>query len=916
MKIIDIIKNFILKQNLKKRQLTEKCTELLNASREALSKIDALFSNKKKDIDVDRANDLLNQYAHLTSEYQLIKSGKYRKAKNHKELLILLNAYIEESTKLSERIGIHNSNVFVDKYINQMASCINDAEALFTDKAAFIDPILEDNWREKYIELLNDLIFADTSRYKNAAKYSEFSERSAKIQRIGSELHGMIQTHNDFAADLKISDAYKILGDVEGHRLDRQQMHNIVKEVSNQLVIAGAGTGKTTTIIGKIKYLLSTGKYSPDDFLVLSFTNASASEMNERLSRETNSNISVCTFHKLGLNIITEIEEKPPKISQLNLAKFIRERLRGLMLSESYLSELVKYLTNNRVVSKDEFEFKNYGEYENYLKFNPPTTLRNEIVKSYGEMYIANFLTQNGINYIYECPYEIDTRTDEYTQYTPDFYLPDQNIYIEFFGINRNGNVPPYFKGSHGKSANDAYRESMEWKRLTHRNNSTTMIECFAYEQAEGILISELKRKLTEAGVTLCPKSTQELWDELKQNESSILDGLIELFETFINLTKSNDYTLNQIKDLNIDHKRASDNASFLNLVEPVYDAYCAHLKSFEEIDFNDMINTASHYIRDGLYKNPYRFIVVDEYQDISKARYNLLKLLRSSSNCKIFCVGDDWQSIYRFAGSDIGFILNFERYWGKADIGRIETTYRFPLDLINISSAFIMKNPAQLSKKIKGVSSSFEFPFGEIQGYNEHYAIAFTIKKLDELPKNSTVFFIGRYSFDRNILNNHPDLSCSYENGTGIIVKYRNRPDLMMQYLTAHKSKGLQADYVFIINNKNARMGFPSKIQDSPILDLLLEKNDPFPCAEERRLYYVALTRAKTKVYIVTVKGHESDFVRELKLLYSAPVKRNQYRCPICGGKLLLRKGPYGNFFGCQNYKKLNCKYIKKIKG
>ena len=159
---------------------------------------------------------------------------------------------------------------------------------------------------------------------------------------------------------------YSLIGDVEGRKLDHQQMACIVKEAHNHLVIAGAGTGKTTTVVGKIKYLLKTRKYLPQDILVLSFTNASASEMNERISAETGNNITASTFHKLGLNIISQVDGVMPKITQINLRKFIREQLVLNMQSDTYLNLLSSYFLYNRVVAKSEFEFKSQQEYDEY----------------------------------------------------------------------------------------------------------------------------------------------------------------------------------------------------------------------------------------------------------------------------------------------------------------------------------------------------------------------------------------------------------------------------------------------------------------------------------------------------------------------------------------------------------------------
>ncbi|MBQ0083863.1 MAG: UvrD-helicase domain-containing protein, partial [Clostridiales bacterium] len=545
------------------------------------------------------------------------------------------------------------------------------------------------------------------------------------------------------------------------------------------------------------------------------------------------------------------------------------------------------------------------------LKLNPPETFLGERVKSYGEMDIANFFYQNGIKYQYEAPYKFDTRTKEYAQYHPDFYLPDYDTYIEYFGINKNREVPAYFTGKNGKSATETYIESMDWKFKLHKENDTKMVACYAYEKMDGTLLDKLAKNLKALGVNFKPKSPEELWLSLARENDSILDGLIELFETIINLLKSNGYTIDYFESI----VETPQQQALINLLQPIFEEYNAELQRNSEIDFNDMINLAAEYVRIGKVKNHYSYVIVDEYQDISKARYSLLAELRKSFDYDLFCVGDDWQSIYRFTGSDISYILKFEKYWGKATISKIETTYRFTKSLIEISGTFITQNPLQIKKSIKGKSSDNRFSLGEINGYNDKYAVEFMADRINDLPKNASVFFIGRYSFDVKILENSGLFDCKYNNVSGFIdVIYKARPDLKMNFMTAHKSKGLQADYVFIINNKNSKMGFPSKIQDDPILDLLLDNSETFPFAEERRLYYVAMTRAKIKAYILVVKGKESLFAKEIHERYEAKLKQEQFTCPVCGGRLLHKTGPYGEFWGCENYKTTGCTYKKKI--
>ena len=803
-------------------------------------------------------------------------------------------------------------NAACNQYIDQMDRAMQEIYGLFADSQSVIAPEKEAQWYAHNSHLLTNL---DVQKTRRAVRFGELMDRQAKLRQAVGALKQPIVRHNERVLQLKIQDAYALIGQVEDRDLDKQQMACIVMEAHNHLVLAGAGTGKTTTIVGKIKYLIKSGQCRPEDILVLSFTNASAAEMSHRIDQETGCHIDAFTFHKLGMNIITQVEGIVPKIFQQNMRKFITEQLRLQMQSERYLMVLSSYLLNHRILARSEFDFQNMEEYQEYLQLNPPTTLDNVTVKSYGEMEIANFLAQNNVSYIYEHPYKIDTCTVEYGQYMPDFYLPDYDIYIEYFGINKSGEVPSYFRGSHGMTASQIYQASMDWKRRTHRENGTIMVECFAYERMEGTLLNNLKQKLADHGVTLSPKNAQELWEQASSSGDAVLDGVVTLLETVINLIKSNGYTIPMVRQMNCGI-HALSNALILLLVEPIFEAYNSCLKERGEIDFNDMIHLATGYVEEGKYVNPYKYVIVDEYQDISRARYVLLDRMRKCADYALFCVGDDWQSIYRFAGSDIGFILDFQRYWGVAETSRIETTYRFTQKLAEISGSFIMRNPAQMKKSIKGKQDISGFPMGEISAYTDKYAIQFMLEKLDDLPQKSSIFFIGRYTFDADLLKGNDLLACRYDNARGQVeVKYRNRPDLQMYFVTAHKSKGLQADYIFIINNRNARMGFPSKIQDAPILQLLLEKCDQHPDAEERRLFYVALTRAKKKVFLLTVENQESDFVKEIRSQYGEALRQEQFTCPVCGARLQKKSGPYGDFLGCSNYKITGCKYTRNLK-
>ena len=714
----------------------------------------------------------------------------------------------------------------------------------------------------------------------------------------------------------QIEEGYRLIGNVEGRRLDEQQMSSIVKPSMNHLIIAGAGTGKTTTIVGKIKYVLAKGIYKPEEILVLSFTKASAEEMSERINKETQCPITAYTFHKLGLEIIKAVEGKIPKIYSKAVSSFVREQLKDLLKDTNFVNKLCNYALFYRNTIRTQEDFRNPEEYSDYLSSNAPKTLKGETVKSYGELDIANFLYQNQIRYEYEASYKFDTNDAEYGQYHPDFYLPDYDLYIEYFGINREGKVADYFRSKDGMSASAAYQASMKWKRKIHSSKNTVMVECYAYEKFENNLLSNLETKLKEKHISLNPLAPEVLWERINKDNEGLTDGIIELFGTVISLIKSNNYSFDYVEMLASKQKNSWSNMYILSLIKPLYEAYDNMLKTNNEIDFNDMINCAAAYVREGKYKNMYKFFIVDEYQDISKSRFGLLNELRKSSFYDLFCVGDDWQSIYRFAGSDVNFIVNFDKYWGPTETGRIETTYRFTDSLIRISSDFIMRNPGQIQKSICTKNPDNRFSLGVITGFTEKYAVQFMLERLEELPNDSTVFFIGRYSFDVDLLKDNGNFKFSFDKeSSDVIVSYSKRPDLKMKFITAHRSKGLQADYVFIINNKDTKMGFPSKIQDSPIMDLLLENAEMYPFAEERRLFYVALTRAKHKVFLVTVKDNESVFARELIAKYERQINEERFTCPRCGGKLQKKTGQYGVFLGCSNYGTNGCTFKRKIK-
>ena len=716
--------------------------------------------------------------------------------------------------------------------------------------------------------------------------------------------------HNVELAERLSVDVGRMINPVEGRDLDRQQLSSIAMNVNTRLVIAGAGTGKTTTIIGLVKELLMTEKAQPEEILLLSFTNASVNELKERILKETSKRIDTTTFHRLGLKIIASTRGKTPNVSHTDLNQFVTDELQRRVSDPQFLADFNSYIAFDYNSQTDEFAFATNEDYVRYVKENPLITLNGEKVKSFGEADIANFLAINGVPYTYEDAYPVDTSDAKHGHYHPDFHINGTNIYIEYFGTDRYGNVAQFMLDANPNAAED-YRQSMEWKRTIHRINNTELVELFAYNRSEGTLLEDLKNHLTRLGVEMSPASPSDLFDRMFNSGRLKFSMIASSMTTAILLIKGYGKPWDEVYPTSKDRRVKQSLIRLEKVLRPIYEEYQDQLAINDEIDFEDMLNMASECVKEG-YIHPYRYVIVDEYQDISRSRFNLLKEMRASKDYRLFCVGDDWQSIYRFNGSDVSYILDFEDYWGPSEICKIETTYRFSGELLQKSSEFIMRNPRQFKKDLVG-RADVDCRIIRLSAKTEADAYQRVAEELALIPANETILFLGRYRHDIVKLEDiglewKPNL----DDGSFKVTDPR-RPELKMTFMTIHGSKGLQASRVFILNNKTGSYGFPNVRDEPPIIPLLMNSQDN-QLDEERRLFYVAMTRAKKRVYLVAVNNKESRFYKEIANSSGGQRRSNRpITCPICGGDMVLRKGKYGLFYGCSNFPKTGCKYTVK---
>lgn len=798
------------------------------------------------------------------------------------------------------------------------------------------DNYFSHNWKQKLLLWHKNAISKVKKFKEDYAEYisSEDEKFFEKFYNKPETFETDIKQANERYINQELKDNSDLFDDLDGKSLDSQQREAIVVDEDAVKVIAGAGSGKTFTIQGKVKYLTEKRDVDPSEILAISFSNASVDDLKERIAEP----IDIKTFHKVGKDILTQYNQySRPDTSALK--RIIKRYLtKKALKNEDISKKLIEFFSFyiNVPPSDDDIKYEgdlldwqegvDFSTLKRRFKNKQRETLNNEIVRIYEELYIANFLFIYGIKYTYEKIYSYPNKnferefnkfkeflfsfneeipdelknditkdllnlTDifeeyEIKDYLPDFYLDDYNIYIEHFGLNRN--CENHLIG--GKSSEE-YVKEMEWKRKVHKKYGTTLIETFSYYQSENRLLTRLAEKLQAQGVEFNEIDYREVYRILLENKTiKEWEDFIVLLKTFIELFKGNNYDETKFKEFydyvgGLKDSFSKDRTiAFLKIVEEIYNDYEAYLLKIKKIDFNDMINKASDCIVKNGLNLPYKYIIVDEYQDTSFTRYNLLRNICDSIGAKIMVVGDDWQSIYSFSGCDVNIFTKFDNFFDVCETRYIEKTYRNSQQLIDASSNFVMKNPNQTRKELKS-SKSLECPIKLVNfdnDFDEILKFELIIKNIinQSAFKNKKILILGRNNKDIfNLLKNF-----NVENEYGkrkfeilgdedklrrnkfVKIVYRESPDVNIEYRTVHQSKGLECDNVILINLKNWNAGFPNKMVDDPVLNFVKRNGDSFSYAEERRLFYVALTRTKNNVYLLSPYFKSSVFVQELK--------------------------------------------------
>lgn len=802
-------------------------------------------------------------------------------------------------------------------------------------------------------QLKNDDLLSDFCR-KNSASADTIIQA---IKNFGS-IKNLVHKHNkDFISQkLDSEKTYldNVLADIDPNiLLDNDQRRVVLTDEDYCLVIAGAGAGKTTTVAAKVKYLVEKKNINPHEILVVSFTNKAVGELQEKINKQLKIGCPITTFHSTGNAILHKENDEKLKIVQNDKLYFVQEDYlcSTVLQNQNLVDDLIKFFAayfDAPIKAKDKNQFftnlansnfstmkSELGEVEYQVKIKNSRnkkyeTIQNEILRSQEEVQIANFLYLNNISYEYEPCYKYNIEGAK-KPYTPDFRITqdDKEAYIEHFGVTENG-----FSDRYSKEELEKYKKAMHDKVAIHRKHGTNLIcTCSQYNDGRE-LIEHLKEKLESSGFVLHPRDNKEVMQKISSQDSSrYIRKLINLVDRFISNFKTNGYPAEQFDEWSSQTKNVRTKL-FLRICKECYLEYERYLHKNNAIDFSDMINKSARLLKESKAVSEqidFKYIIVDEYQDISRQRFDLVGALHDVTNAKIIAVGDDWQSIYAFSGSDITLFTKFSEIMGYAELLKITKTYRNSQEVIDIAGNFIQKNTAQIKKSLKSPKTikdpviiytydSRQKRFGGNANYNLAKSVETAIEQILEFNKKEgkdsskqEILLLGRFGFDGKNL----ERSSLFEyKDYGNKIKCLKHPELKITFMTAHASKGLGYDNVIVINGKNETYGFPSKIENDPVLNYVVKRDDSIEAAEERRLFYVAMTRTKNRVFFIAPEQNPSEFLLEIKHDYKNVILKGEWSeeikngaafkkfCPMCGYPLQHKAKPaYGlNLWICMN--------------
>lgn len=706
-----------------------------------------------------------------------------------------------------------------------------------------------------------------------------FSRRVERAQFQAIQLVSVKRTYLERRDKSRFRELVDIPTEIQ---LSNEQVKAATSHARETLVVAGAGSGKTFVLVGRAKYLVNSQRANPDSVLLLAYNKDAAEELSTR-AKASNIQVTAKTFHGFGKSVVEQDGAHTGVAfgDDGEIANFLAKVLED-GLEDGAKQELSKYFWKEMVPTRAHSDFKDLNEYAAYVRATIPRTLKNETVKSHGEWLIANFLYANQIDYSYEQIYDIGSGREKHL---PDFVVRQEGkppVWIEYFGIDRKGGVAPGINPT-------VYNESISWKLNVHRSNSTSLIDLYFYDLMEEQLLEKLERALKAKGYELKPLSSKQILEQA--NQIGYQSRFLRLCEQFLGHVRAKRLRPMELSSLAVEPR----DRAFVNVFNYFLKAYESELEKKRLPDYAELIHGAADRIESGDY--PFRFthVLVDEFQDISADRSRLLVAMQKARpSLEITCVGDDWQSIYRFGGSDVSIMREASKPKRNRKRVDLTNTYRLPQYIADISRDFVLQNRLQLEKKVHSqsvleVDGQVIFHWDTQQKQHEEN-LKLVIDRMGSVAEDLSLslMVLARYT------SNLPSKKFIEGLWQGPVISS-----------SIHAAKGLEADCVVIMDLVQDFRGFPSTIEDDPVMGLVMPDKDLHEHGEERRLFYVAITRSLREVHLISPISAPSLFASEMLdrkqgKHVGVDMAKNP-KCPVCGvGRIFVSAKAQGSY--CSN--------------
>jgi DNA helicase-4 len=695
--------------------------------------------------------------------------------------------------------------------------------------------------RDSSVDILNESVTPFIQSYKTSKEHWQKLLSKQQLSKIDviSRMPSIqnVQSYRQYYEKRKLVEQAAFFDEIESNPLTSEQRLAVIRNNDKNLILAAAGTGKTSVMVAKALSLMTHDKVPADKVLLLAYNNAAAKELKERLEARKISfglrceSPTIMTFHALSLKVLKEVK------ANTRLSCFANDPIQLEHWFTNWFEEYISHSYTNmkRYIDlaynpDDTLQLSSTGQYvarSNTVKYQ---TVQGERVNSHQELLIANWLFLHSVNYQYQENYHSKSGFTVGRKYKPCFHINNTTVYIEYFIGARDPVVQ-----SDGNS---------------NQTCETALIEIYdddlIEDHLEYLLVEQLERK----GISLERKYPNDVLTELKRTNS--LTKNCKKYLKLLQIIRVEQLNSKQV-EARLNNAKIHNVKQYTELLDDILQAYTAELTKQKAIDFDDMISLASQHITCGNLVPYWTDILVDEFQDISTARVNLLnELINKGPSPRLTVVGDDWQSIYRFSGAKLALITQFKKYFGSHSATVLQKTFRYNNSIAETAGKFVMQNPEQYIKKIVAhhqvKQSQVYLVDSNKRDINE--SIAQVVKTIKANDPTGSIALLARYRYLLNNAEAELSIDCLYEN---------------ISYWTFHGSKGLEADYCILVGLSGGNKGFPNVTKEDSVIDALLPQVDSFRHSEERRLFYVAMTRAKKKVYLIADLITPSEFISEL---------------------------------------------------